>query len=233
MQRDAILTRLFSGQIQRWLVCLVGFTLVTIFYSCTLSDQQTAEDRAVDAYQTEFDNPAELAENWKLETGEWKIENGALIGKAVGTERGVLWLEKPLSGNIQVEYDAVPLDNGWDINCILAGNGHMWSGYEIMVGGYSGSKAGLAICHINQYGSAAKDDLEQLLLSENLRKEQEYHVRIVRTLDSIKVWLDDKLILTDTGVFEHATNKQFFAFTTWDNRVAYKNLKIQKIESKK
>ena len=202
------------------------------FWGCESANNRAAKaanKAAIAAYETDFSDPSILDEDWVVENGDWKIEDGALIGEGYAMGNVGIWLNKPLSDNIEIEYEISGVANN-DLNCIIAGNGKSWSGYPVIVGGLHGTKCRIAIAEIRNDDEVHHERLGEAAFEPEANRK--YRVTVRRTPEMISLSIDGEEILrSDDTNFAHDLDNQYFGFYTWDNKVSISRLTIKPTDS--
>lgn len=175
---------------------------------------------------------------------EWTPEG---VESPIATNpRGILWLDKPLPHLVEIEFEIEALDKPMDFNCIIAGNGESASGYEIVIGGHDNTKNGIYL-YLPAELDGAGFSREKIGGSREmlpLYKGTAYTVKIERDGAYLRTYLNDTLIMEIEDEFSYQTpdgtevvvapvvddSLRYFAFSTWNNRVAIDNLSIREIE---
>ena len=203
--------------------------IATIPFGCTNVNNQAADAAnavAQKSYETSFEDPDEFAKNWTIENGEWKIEEGSLIGEGFQIDNVGIWLKTPLSNHFEAEYEVEGLVAGNDLNCIVAGDGKKWSGYVVITGGHGGSKARVGVAYINDIDEIHHKPLRSTPFITEPNKT--YLIKVTRTPDQIIMNIDGEDVLhTNKEDLIHNTNNQYFGFFTWDNKIKINSLKIK------
>jgi hypothetical protein len=184
-------------------------------------------DQGMTHYRTSFDSPAEL-KDWKcLDDGKWEIRDGWLVAEARSSPTiSVLWLDRPLPRDFQVDFEAECLDNGGNINCFLYGNGKDFSGYEVQIGSSSNKK--IALTKIAREG----DDKGHKRLGRtpfSVVKNRPYTVKIKVYRGTFRVYVNDELLITQSDPkMTYEGELRYFGFSSRGNVVRFDNLKIEK-----
>ena len=199
------------------------------FWGCNTAGRKEAieaNNAAVNGFTANFNDAATLRQDWIVDNGEWKIEDGKLIGEGYQETNPCIWLNKPLSDNVEIEYVAEALQTGNDLNCIIAGNTKSWSGYPILIGGYGGTRCRIGIAEIRNEDEHHHRNLRETPYT--IEAKREYTVNVRRMPDRIIVSIDgEEIMRSERTELTHTIENQFFGFFSWDNRIAIKKLTIK------
>lgn len=186
-----------------------------------------SEDTGLEFYQADFSSPEEL-KNWKCnDSGKWEIRDGALVADArIPQKRSILWLDRPLARNVQIEFEAECLDKPGDINCFINGNGKNYSGYEVIIAGWHNTKVGV-YKSMEDGNDLARDRIERDQFE--VQKGRLYAIKIKKDGGKIRVYVDDELLITavDDEPIEDEEHR-YFGLSTFENVVRFDNLTIKK-----
>jgi len=223
-----------NGNLRR--VTIRAGRLARAFFAAALSvalvgcsAKKEPQDEGLVFYHTDFSSPDEL-KNWKCnDSGKWEIRKGWLVADArIPENRSILWLNKPIARNVQIEFDAECLEEPGDINCFICGNGKNYSGYEVIIGGFNNEKVGVYKSKVDG------DDMERKRLEREpfeLEKKRVYTVKVKLYKGTIRVYVDNELLITatDNDPIEDPEHR-YFGLSTFQNVVRFDNLKIEKKE---
>jgi len=205
------------------LACLAAAGLVLATVSC---GSRPAKQGGLDQYATDFSSADEI-KNWKcLDTGQWKIKDGWLVGDArIPEQRSILWLDRDLAADVTISFDAECLDKAADINCFVYGNGRNYSGYEVILGGFENTKVGI-------YKSGEEGDpLQRRRLGREpfeLQKDRVYSIKIKKDRGTFHLYVDGDLLMTETDDEPIDEDACYFGLSTWENVVRFDNFMIEK-----
>ncbi|MBM3334278.1 hypothetical protein FJY63_06420, partial [Candidatus Sumerlaeota bacterium] len=158
--------------------------------------------------------------------GKWDIRDGWLVADArTTTSRSILWLNRPLPNDIRIECEAECVDQARDLTFIIAGNGHTYSGYEIVIGGSENKRVVLFKCtketSPTEVKRLARDDF-------SLMKDRTYTIRIRKYRAAITVSVNDEALLSssDEQPLDDAHHR-YFGFASRGNVVRFDSLRIE------
>lgn len=205
-------------------VAVVGVG-VALFMTC--GNESPGNDRGIEKYAATFESPDEL-NNWKkTDTGKWYIKDGSLYGDArIPEQRSILWLDKPIGRDVQVEFEAQCLEKPGDINCFICGNGQNYSGYEVVVAGWDNSRI------VIYKARAVGDPMERRRIGREpfeVEKGRTYQIKIRKEGSTFHIWVDGSLVITETDPDPPLIEGDlYFGLSTWENVVRFDNVKIEK-----
>jgi len=191
----------------------------------------------LDTYAVSAFTPEILESDWRIESGDWTVKEGKLVGKfftddlptsgtaKVGAPRAMAWLKKPLPREFEVSWKARGLRGANDLNVFFCSKGEKAMGYEIVFGGRGNQQSWLC-----QWLAADEFSSRQILdkiKPDSLRQGREYEFRVVRSEKGIFVYRDGILVMDRTERQPPlGEDDRSFAFSTWDNEVEFWDLKI-------
>lgn len=218
------------------------FFITMLFTGCVESDSETKELVFEDDFSGDLSN-------WVMETGESddaqvSIENGKLV---IDVDRGAtVWLDKELSGNIQIEYDRkVVMEEGK--NDRLSDLNQFWMAsdpkkkdlftrqgvfkeydslqlYYFGVGGNRNTTTRLRKYEGNGHKTLLHDYRQEKHL---LQPNKTYHIKTIYRDGSTKVYMDGEVLFS----FEDKApyTQGYFGFRTTESRHEIDNVKIYRI----
>lgn len=169
----------------------------------------------------------QIGELWNNTGGPWTIRDGMLHVR--GARNRPLWLRRVLPRNARIEFDARSDSAAGDIKVEIYGDGtsraiaesYTATSYVIIFGGWNNSINVLA--REDEHGA---DRIESR--TKRVEAGQVYHFKIERRGQSVKVWVDDELLLEMTDprpLVGHGHDH--FAFNNWESELWFDNLEIQ------
>jgi hypothetical protein len=167
-----------------------------------------------------------LGDAYKKTGGNWRIEEGELHVK--GAKNHPLWLLRTLPWDVEVEFDVRSETPDGDIKVEIFGDGashaksdrYEASSYVVIFGGWNNSKNVLA--RMDEHGA-------DRVVGPPKRVEpgRTYHFRITRVGGTLKVLVDDELLLEmhdrePLGGRGH----EHFGFNNWQSDLWFDNLEV-------
>lgn len=178
----------------------------------------------------------QLADDWRVTSGTWTIVDGRLRGRQLDRDLegldpkplpfALIWLAKPLPHEFRISYKAEGMRDPRDINAIFCGDGIDLSGYDLVLGGWTNTKHQLSwYQEAHKFGS--RDALDKV--KPGMLRPKPYEITIERSEQhGIVVYLDNEKVMSDRDDPKIAgDDMRYFALYTWDNDVAFWDLKIE------
>jgi hypothetical protein len=178
-----------------------------------------------------------LGDDWSNSGGPYRTENGALTFEMAHNHP--LWLRQPLPDDVQIDVDATGLSPDGDIKLVLAGDGKSFesddavrrdlqyteSGYVFIFGGWHNRMAALVKREEHEW---QRDPSVPHTSAMRVAPGVTYHFTIVRRGGHIEWDIDGKpfLVREDPAPLS-GPDHCHFAFTGWESRVRFDNLKIR------
>ncbi len=186
-----------------------------------------SKDGTLAIFRAQFNSNAEMMDWQWNDTGQWAVRDGWLEGDARQTSqtRTILWLRHPIPDDLVMEFEGECLDHPGELNCYIFGNGKTLSGYELIVGGSDNKR--ITLYKITRDGDeASRERLGRESIT--LHKERPYAVKIKRYRGSIRVYINEDLLISasDETPIKDAEHR-YFGFSTVGNWVRFDNLKIE------
>ena len=184
--------------------------------------------RAVLIFEDSFER-AEIGENYEIQGGDWRIENGKLkSGTAKNRNLVLRSVDMPQNGIVELTMkshsDAV------DVKFNLWGDGKIHDhgdGYTFILGGWN-----------NRISVISKLDEHEKKRSEkrnaNLEKEVLYKIKVERISNKIKWFVNGELFLeySDETPLKVSDGFSKLSFANWKSDVEFDDLKIYALEEK-
>jgi hypothetical protein len=180
---------------------------------------------------------AGLGSDWNDTGGNYRIENGALAFEMAHNHP--LWLRQALPDDVRIDVDATGLSPDGDIKVVLAGDGKSYesddavrrdlqyteSGYVFILGGWRNQVSALVRMQEHEW---QVDPRVPHTRDAHVVPGQTYHFTIVKKGGHIEWDIDGKSFLVrDDPSPLSGPDHCHFAFTGWESRVRFDNLKIQ------
>ena len=197
------------------------FLLVFVF-SCNSETTQTK------IFEDSFER-AEIGENYTVQGGDWKIENGKLSSKTA-KNRNLVLKSVDLPQNAVVELTMKSRSDAVDVKFNLWGDGKIHDhgdGYTFILGGWN-----------NRISVISKLDEHEKKRSEkrnaSLEKGKLYRVKVVRISNKIKWFVNGELFLeyNDETPLKVEDGYSKLSFANWKSDVEFDDLKIYALEEK-
>ena len=201
----------------------VFFILLLFFvFSCT------SEKKVVLIFEDSFER-AEIGDNYEIQGGDWRIENGKLrCGTAKNRNLVLKSVDLPQNGIVELTMkshsDAV------DVKFNLWGDGKIHDhgdGYTFILGGWNNR-----ISVISRLDEHEKKRSEKR--NANLEKETLYKVKVERLFNKIRWFVNGELFLkyNDETPLKVSDGFSKLSFANWKSDVEFDDLKIYALEEK-
>jgi diguanylate cyclase (GGDEF)-like protein len=172
-------------------------------------------------YEENFDK--NVLQNWKINKGDWSIENGCLVARG---RENYITLNKPVNGNIKIEFEAwIPRGNKivQDLSCFIH-NSEENITPKLYFFGFGEHKNTKTV--IERLGKEVRRDYN-VLISPGVK----YKIIVESIDDTIKCSINDKLIFEYVDLFPLFSKKdKFFGLYSWGEGQHYDNIKIYTYE---
>lgn len=160
---------------------------------------------------------------WKA--GTWTVKDGRLHAEKI--HNAALWLKTELPEKVRIEFDARAHTATGDVKCEVFGDGRTHqSGYIAIHGGWNNSITTLA--RQDEHAEERKVDNRACRRrgqrARCVEPDLDYHWVIERTGDDVKWFIDGALVLVYRDA--HPLQGKHFAFSNWEAKVSFDNLKI-------
>ena len=197
------------------------FLLVFVF-SCNSETTQTK------IFEDSFER-AEIGENYTVQGGDWKIENGKLSSKTA-KNRNLVLKSVDLPQNAVVELTMKSRSDAVDVKFNLWGDGKIHDhgdGYTFILGGWN-----------NRISVISKLDEHEKKRSEkrnaSLEKGKLYRVKVVIISNKIKWFVNGELFLeyNDETPLKVEDGYSKLSFANWKSDIEFDDLKIYALEEK-
>jgi len=211
---------------------LVLFTVFLFsFISCSEKAPKGEADRLLDGkklrllFSDDFDR-SELGENYKIQGGDWKIRDGALVS-TTAKNRNLVLSGVELPENAVIELAMMSRSDAVDVKFNLWGDGEIHDhgdGYSFIMGGWN-----------NRISVISKLDEHEKGRSESrkkLEKSHTYHSKVIRLSKDIYWFVDGELFLkyNDSEPLKTADGFNRLSFGNWKSDVTFDDLKIYEIK---
>lgn len=208
-------------------------SIVFIFslLSCSEKAPQSEADRLLDGKKPELVfsddfNRSEPGQNYKIQGGDWKIRDGALVS-TTAKNRNIVLSGVELPENAVIELTMMSRSDAVDVKFNLWGDGGIHDhgdGYTFILGGWK-----------NRISVISKLDEHEKGRSESrkkLEKSHVYHSKVIRISKDIYWFVDGELFLKyrDAEPLKTADGFNRLSFGNWKSDVAFDDLKIYKIK---
>ena len=198
------------------------FILFFIFVSACSS-----EKKAVLIFKDTFER-SEIGENYEIQGGDWRIENGKLrCGTAKNRNLVLKSVDLPQNGIVELTMkshsDAV------DVKFNLWGDGKIHDhgdGYTFILGGWNNRISVISKLHEHEKKRSEK--------KEKLEKETLYKIKVERLSNKIKWFVNGELFLEYNDEMPLKVEKGYskLSFANWKSDVEFDDLKIYAWEEK-
>jgi len=193
------------------------FSAVFLLISCS-------EAKLEKIFEDNFER-AELGENYTVQGGEWKIEEGA-ITSSKAENRNLVLTGVYLPQNGVIELTMWSESEGVDVKFNAWGDGKIHDhgdGYSFILGGWQNRVSVISKLHEHEKKRSEERDIR-------LKKGERYRVKIVRKASDIKWFVNDKLFLSYNDEDPLKTDDGFdkLSFGNWRSKVFFDDLKIYK-----
>ena len=199
------------------------FILLLFFvFSCT------SEKKAVLVFEDSFER-AEIGDNYEIQGGDWRIENGKLKSRTA-KNRNLVLKSVDLPQNGIVELTMKSHSDAVDVKFNLWGDGKIHDhgdGYTFILGGWN-----------NRISVISKLDEHEKKRSEkrnaNLEKEILYKIKVERLSSKIRWFVNRELFLeyNDETPLKVSDGFSKLSFANWKSDVEFDELKIYALEEK-
>jgi len=188
------------------------------------------------AFSDDF-NRTSIGDDWNNTGGPYRIEDGALTFEMAHNHP--LWLRRPLPDDVRIDVDAMGLSPDGDIKVVLAGDGKSYesddavrrdlqyteSGYVFILGGWHNQVSALVKKQEHEW---QYDPQVPHTRAAHIVPGQTVHFTIIRKGGHIEWDVDGKpFLVRDDPSPLTGPDHAYFAFTGWESRVRFDNLKIQ------
>ena len=184
--------------------------------------------RAVLIFEDSFER-AEIGENYEIQGGDWRIENGKLKS-GTAKNRNLVLRSVDLPQNGIVELTMKSHSDAVDVKFNLWGDGKIHDhgdGYTFILGGWN-----------NRISVISKLDEHEKKRSEkrnaNLEKEVLYKIKVERISNKIEWFVNGELFLeySDETPLKVSDGFSKLSFANWKSDVEFDDLKIYALEEK-
>ena len=178
-------------------------------------------------FEDDFER-AELGSSWRRGEGEggrgeWRIEQGALIGSDIKNDP--LWWTGQLPDQARVEFDATALSDEGDLKFEIFGDGKKHaSGYIVIFGGWKNALD--VIARLDEHGQDRKAQP-----SKKAQKNRTYRLAAERLDGQLKWYIDGELVMTyDDAAPLTGPAHRGFSFNDWAAPVRFDNFKVYRLD---
>ena len=205
------------------------FFLIFALISCDAAKNDSYEGKkAVKIFEDSFDR-AEIGENYTVQGGDWRIENGKLSSKTA-KNRNLVLKSVNLPQNAVVELTMKSKSDAVDVKFNLWGDGKIHDhgdGYTFILGGWNNRISVISKLHEHEKKRSEKRNA-------NLEKGKLYKVKVVRISNKIKWFVNDELFLeyVDETPLKVGDGYSKLSFANWKSDVEFDDLKIYALEEK-
>ncbi len=138
---------------------------------------------------------AESHDEWLIQSGNWVQEDGEFIAAKGAGDSFKVFYNKPVYGNIAVEFDAIiederNLEKSGDLSVVFSGGVNSRDGYYLQVGGFGNSSA--VIQRDGEVVASKKFSLEA---------GETYHIRAEKDGGSLRLYCDGDLLVSWSDIF--------------------------------
>ena len=200
-----------------------AFFILLIFFvfSCT------SEKKAVLVFEDSFER-AEIGDNYEIQGGDWRIENGKLKSRTA-KNRNLVLKSVDLPQNGIVELTMKSHSDAVDVKFNLWGDGKIHDhgdGYTFILGGWNNRISVISKLHEHKKKRSEK--------KEKLEKEKLYKIKVERLLSKIKWFVNGELFLEYNDETPLKVNDGYskLSFANWRSDVEFDDLKIYALEEK-
>ena len=199
------------------------FILLLFFvFSCT------SEKKAVLVFEDSFER-AEIGDNYEIQGGDWRIENGKLKSRTA-KNRNLVLKSVDLPQNGIVELTMKSHSDAVDVKFNLWGDGKIHDhgdGYTFILGGWNNR-----ISVISRLDEHEKKRSEKR--NANLEKETLYKIKVERSSSKIRWFVNGELFLeyNDETPLKVSDGFSKLSFANWKSDVEFDELKIYALEEK-
>jgi hypothetical protein len=167
---------------------------------------------------------SELGKNYKIQGGDWKIEEGA-VTSSKAENRNLVLTGVTLPQNGVIELTMRSESDGVDVKFNAWGDGGIHDhgdGYSFILGGWQNRVSVISKLHEHE-----KKRVEN---REKLEKGKKYKVRVARNGNNIKWFVDGRLFLEydDPNPLKTSDGYSRLSFGNWRSKVFFDDLKIYK-----
>lgn len=178
-------------------------------------------------FEDDFER-AELGPNWRRGEGEggqgeWRIENGAVVGSDIKNDP--LWWTGQLPDQARVEFEATALSDEGDLKFEIFGDGKTHaSGYVVIFGGWKNALD--VIARLDEHGQDRKAQP-----SKKAQKGRPYKLAAERLDGTLKWYVDGELVMSypDESPLTGPAHRGF-SFNDWSAPVRFDNFKVYRLD---
>lgn len=187
----------------------------------------TSEKKVVLVFEDSFER-TEIGENYEIQGGDWRIENGKLrCGTAKNKNLVLRSVDLPQNGIVELTMKSY--SDAVDVKFNLWGDGKIHDhgdGYSFILGGWN-----------NRISVISKLDEHEKRRSERkgkLEKEKLYKIKVERSSSKIKWFVNGELFLEYSDETPLKVNDGYskLSFANWRSDVEFDDLKIYALEEK-
>lgn len=187
----------------------------------------TSEKKAVLVFEDSFER-SEIGDNYEIQGGDWRIENGKLRC-ATAKNRNLVLRSVDLPQNGIVELTMKSRSDAVDVKFNLWGDGKIHDhgdGYTFILGGWNNRISVISKLHEHEKKRSEK--------KEKLEKEKLYKIKVERSLSKIKWFVNGELFLeyNDETPLKVSEGYSKLSFANWKSDVEFDDLKIYALEAK-
>ncbi|PCJ62053.1 MAG: hypothetical protein COA79_05035 [Planctomycetota bacterium] len=213
---------------------------VFLFISCGNSNQFKTSSK-IASYDSFWGNPVdytptnekELAKNWIVKSGNWKVIDGKL--EAVKNDKGdseghVILFKKNLVGDYAIEFNASitskeALETGGDLSIIMASDPLLEKRYDLQIGGIG-----------NKYAIIMMYKFSVSKLPYELVSGEVYKIRAEKLGDSLSLYCNDVLLVACknkyfltgrlNGIYAYGKGKRFWNIKVYEKKMRNYDIEI-------